>query len=186
MMKVGSDPGVVGFQWWRDTFARNDGGARRARAMLRRAAAPIDVLVVPESHGLNRRLRDHGHWATPGQLVALAMVLPHVQRDGKRPIAAVFGERVDGASRPRLSQRRFDSLVRAGSHDDLVTPMRRAIACIGDAGVSLERLAHDLYFWGPQVAGRWCYQYHGERDYGVDESPEHDTATGVSAAENTR
>ena len=76
------------------------------------------------------------------------MVLPHVQRDGRRPIAAVFGERVDGASRPRfrLSLRRFDSLVRAGSHDDLVTPMRRAIACIGDAGVSLERLAHDLYF----------------------------------------
>ena len=40
-MKEGLDTGVVAAQWWRDTFARNDGPARKARAVLRRAAAPI-------------------------------------------------------------------------------------------------------------------------------------------------
>ena len=177
MIKHSVDPGVVGLQWWRATFGRNDGSARKARAVLRRAVAPIDALVVPECHDLNHRWLDHGFRSTPGQLVAVATILAHVQRDGHRPIAAVFGEHVDRGSRPRLSQRRFDSLVRTESHDELMTPMRRAIACIGNAAVSVEQLARDVYRWGPPVAGRWCYQFYGEnssleQEYSADVSTE--------------
>ena len=161
-MKNSDDPGVVGLRWWLTTFGRNDGPARKARAVLRRASAPIDVLVIPECHVLNHRLEDQGIRPSPGQLVAVATVLAHVRHDGKRPIAAVFGQHVDGGSRPRLSQKRFDSLVRTDSHDELLTRLRRAIACIGNSPVNVEQLARDVYRWGPTVAGRWCYEYYGE------------------------
>ena len=174
-MKVSDDPGVVGLRWWLAIFGRDDGPARKARAVLRSASTPLDVLVVPESHVLNHRWRDQGIHATPGQLAAVATVLAHVQRDGKRPLAAVFGEHVDGASRPRLSQKRFDSLVRTQLHDELQMRLRRAIACIGNSHVSVEQLARDVYRWGPAVAGRWCYQYYGEYS-----SSEQDTSVHVS------
>ena len=173
------DPGVVGAQWWRDTFGRNDGKARRVRAVLRRAVEPLDVLLVRESHDLNRRLGALRMRPSPGQLAAMAMVLAHVERDGKRPIAAVFGEHVERSSRPRLSERRFDRLVRCANHDELLTPMRRSIGCIGNAGVSVELLARDIYRWGPMVAGRWCYQYHGENS-----SPESGDSADVSTEES--
>ena len=171
MKEGGLDTGVVAAQWWRDTFARNDGAARKARAVLRRAAAPIDVLVVPETHVLNRRWQDQGHRSSPGQLAAVVTALARVKRNGKRPIAVVFGEHVDGGTRPRLSPLRFDSLVRVESHDELTSRLRRVMACIGEAPVSVEHLARDVFLWSSTVAGRWCYQYFGETSSSEEELP---------------
>ena len=158
------DPGTVARRWWHETFGRDDAGARTARAQLRRSATVLEVLMIESSHRLNQRLRKHGRHATPAQIAVMAIGLAHIRAPGARSIARVLGEARRPQSPPRLGRRRFDRLVRAATHEALVTPLRAAMRRVGNEPVSIEWLARDLYRWNATVAGRWCYQYYGEPD----------------------
>ena len=158
------DPGTLARRWWHETFGRDDAGARTARARLRRCATVLEVLVVESPHRLSQRLRGHGIHATPGQIAVMALGLAHVREPGTRPIARVFGERKTPQAPPRLGRRRFDRLVRAATHEALITPLRAAMGIVRSEPIRIESLAVDLYYWNATVAGRWCYQYYGEPD----------------------
>ena len=166
------DPGTVARQWWRAIFGRDDAGARAARAQLRRCATVLEVLTVETPHRLSRRLRRHGRHTTPGQIAVMALGLAHVGEPGARPIARVFGERRVPQGPPRLGRRRFDRLVRAATHEALLTPLRAAMRMKRNEPISIEWLARDLYHWNATVAGRWCYQYYAEPDPSEDSSTE--------------
>ena len=156
------DPGTVTRQWWNETFGRDDGKARGARAELRRCATVMDVLAVESAHRLSQRLRGHGRHTTPGQIAVMALGLAHVRAPGARPIARVLGEGKTPQAPPRLSRRRFERLVHAATHEALITPLRAAMAIVRNEPIGIEALARDLYHWNATVAARWCYQYYGE------------------------
>ena len=158
------DTGTVAREWWHETFGRDDAGARTARARLRRCATVLEVLAVESPHGLSRRLRAHGRHAAPDQIAVMALGLAHIREPGTRSIARVFGERKAPQAPPRLSRRRFDRLLRAATHEALVTPLRAAMAIVRNEPIGIESLARDLYHWNATVARRWCYQYYGEPD----------------------
>ena len=158
------DPGTVARQWWHETFGRDDAGARTARAQLRRCATVLEVLTVESPHRLSQRLRRHGSHTTPGQSAVMALGLAHIREPGTRPIARVFGEGKTPQAPPRLSRRRFHRLVRAETHEALITPLRAAMGIVRNEPIGIESLARDLYHWNATVAGRWCYQYYGEPD----------------------
>ena len=158
------DPGTVARRWWDETFARDDGRARAARAELRRCTTVMDVLTVESPHRLSQRLRRHGRHTTPGQIAVMALGLARIREPGTRSIAWVLGERKTPQAPPRLSRRRFDRLVRAATHEALIPPLRAAMAMVRNEPLGIEVLARDLYHWNATVAARWCYQYYGELD----------------------
>lgn len=158
------DPGTVARRWWHETFGRDDAGARTARAQLRQCATVLEMLMIESPHRLSQRLRRHGSHATPAQIAVMAIGLAHIRVPGVWPIARVLGEARSSRTPPSLSQRRFDRLVRAATHEALVTPLRAAMRMVRTEPVSIEWLARDLYHWNAAVAGRWCYQYYGEPD----------------------
>lgn len=158
------DPGTVARRWWHETFGRDDAAARTARAQLCRCATVLEVLVIESPHRLSRRLRAHGRHATPGQIAVMAIGLAHVREPGARPVARVFGEGKTPQAPPRLSRRRFQRLVRAATHEALLTPLRAAMRMVRNEPIDIERLVRDLFHWNATVAGRWCYQYYGEPD----------------------
>ena len=131
---------------------------------LRRCVTVLDVLVVESPHRLSQRLRRHGSHTTPGQIAVMALGLAHIREPGTRPIARVFGEGKIPQAPPRLSRRRFHRLVRAATHEALVTPLRAAMGTVRNEPIGVESLARDLFHWNAMVAQRWCYQYYGEPD----------------------
>jgi len=156
------DPGTTARQWWHETFGRDDGGARTARAQLRRCATVPGVLMIESPHRLSQHLRKHGRHATPDQIAVMALALAHIGAPGTRPIARVFGEARRPQTAPRLSRRRFVRLVRAATQEALLTPLRAAMRVVRNEPISIEWLARDLYHWNATIARRWCFQYYGE------------------------
>ena len=163
-MTARADPGTLARRWWHETFGRRDAGARTARARLCRCATVLEVLALESPHRLSQRLRRHGGHTTPGQIAVMAIGLAHVREPGTRPVALVFGESKPPRSPPRLGRRRFDRLVRAATHEALVSPLRAAMRIVRNEPIGIESLARDLYHWNATVAGRWCYLYYREPD----------------------
>lgn len=154
--------GDVVVEWHKETFGRDDGVARAARARLRRCKSPAEALLVAETHNLNRRLRDIGQNPGPDRLTLLSIVFSHLHEVRGKKLAAQFGEMSTRDSPRKLSETRFQSLIRNRTHRGLVVPLRR---CLGVLGKDLKcdgyRLATDLYFWNDKTRNDWCFQYFG-------------------------
>ncbi len=148
--------------WHSQFIRRDDGTARSARARLRRCSSPVEALAVEKTYELNALLKAHGQNPTPGQLALLAATFARLRSvDGER-LATAFGARSAKNGPRRLSELRFQSLIRVKSHHELITPLRRAMAVLGpDLSCNGRRLAQDLYYWNDNVRGNWCFQYFG-------------------------
>ena len=149
-------------KWHKETFDRDDGAARAARARLRRCKSPAEALLVAETHHLNRRLRDIGKTPGSDRLALLSVVFAHLDRVHGKRLAVQFGEQSSKDSPRKLSEIRFQSLIRNRTHRDLMAPLRR---CLGILGKDLKcegyRLAEDLYYWSEETRKIWCFQYFG-------------------------
>ena len=161
-MKRNTEIGKIVVAWHGRCMGRDDGAARSVRARLRRCSSPVEALAVAETLELNARLREHGQTPTAGQLSLLATTFARLRSlDGER-LASAFGAR-SAKDRPRrLSELRFQALIRIKSHRELMTPLRRAMAVLGsDLSCQGWNLAEDLYDWSDEVRSRWCFQYFG-------------------------
>ena len=150
--------------WWDRCIAAETGGAKRARAELRRAAGVTDALGVSATHELNRRLVSAGFDLRkrrdgPDRLALIAVALAHVTEDLGRSAAQQFR-----AGDPKvLSSLRFNALIRAKEPRQLIRPLARALRIIKGAA-NVRRLAADLYWWNDKTRTNWCFDYHGATD----------------------
>lgn len=160
-MTVTDSPGEICKGWWNNCIAAETGGARRARAELRRAAGVTDALGVSATHELNRRLVRAGHDLRqrrdgPDRLALIAVSLAHVREDLGAAVAQRFG-----AGDPKaLSSLRFNALIRAKEPRRLMRPLVRALQ-VAKGSANVRRLASDLFWWNDKTRANWCFDYHG-------------------------
>lgn len=163
------DIGAIVTGWYRSSLDHDDGAARAARARLRRCVSPAEALAVAETHDLDKRLKEHGKPPRPDQLALLATTFARLKGVRGDRLAALFGRR-PGKDGPRpLSELRFQSLIRIHAHRDLIVPLRRSLAALGnDPACDGWALAEDLYWWGEKVRSNWCFEYFGAAFAGIN------------------
>ena len=150
--------------WWDTCIAAETGGARRARAELRRAASIADALGISATHELNRRLVRAGHDLCerrdgPDRLALIAVALAQVAQDRRETAAQRLG-----AGEPKtLSGLRFNALIRAKEPRQLMRPLVRALQ-VAKGAANVRRLGADLYWWNDKTRTDWCFDYHGASD----------------------
>lgn len=138
-------------QWWQ----RQAEKGRAARAELRHATGPEDALLTEGFRNLwfalppSRRVaRDMRAWGCVA--VALAEVNSH---DPKRSVASKMGsESEPGSGKPRVSELRFQQLLRSADLDDFLRRIRRAIRLL-KRDVNVVSLADDILHWNREKGG---------------------------------
>lgn len=157
-------PAEICKHWWDTCIAAETGGARQARAELRRAVSVTDALGVSATHELNRRLLSAGFDLRkrrdgPDRLALIAVSLAHLTADLGPSAAQQFG-----AGDPKaLSSLRFNVLIRAKEPRRLMRPLARALR-VTKGAANVRRLAADLYWWNDKTRTNWCFDYHGATD----------------------
>jgi len=150
-------------KWYWSSLGRDDGTARMTRARLKRCELPAEALAIEATHELNKMLRAIGKKPSSDQLALLVVTFARLQlaKDGQgEKIAVLFGRKSIKDGPRRLSDLRFQALIRIREHRDLITPLRRALGVLGaDFACNGFALARDLYWWSDDVRNRWCYQY---------------------------
>lgn len=136
--------------WWaRELGDRQSAAARGLAARLRRAG-PVDALAERAVHDLARELS----LKDGARLAFLVRLLAEVREHEGRPLARALG-----GAEPKMSELRFQRLMRADG-DDLPEALRRAIT-LADRRCNVARLGGDLLHWGEDVRRRWCFDYYG-------------------------
>ena len=153
--------GGIVVAWYESSVGGDDGAARAARARLRRCESPADALTIDATHELDEHLGKIGE-RRADRLALLATTFARLRGVRGRTLAALFGEKPGGDGPRLLSELRFQSLIRARSHRELIVPLRRSLAVLGsEPACDGYALAEDLYWWGEEVRNRWCFQYFG-------------------------
>jgi len=146
-------------QSWHDELQR----ARGARAELRRAASPAEVLLCPGFRSLRRHFRPwlgQCEWRWLG-LAVIAGVASHIKRVSlKASFAAQLGDS-SGSGKPRLSSLRFARLQQAHDVEELYRLLLRAVSQL-EGEVNLPSLADDILLW--------CRE-HLDAQYGLTTEP---------------
>ncbi len=156
--------GSIVTAWYAAVLDGGSGAARAARARLRRCQTPAEALALAETHELFSRLRTHDHGSTkrPDQLALLATTFAHLKDIRGDALAITFGRKLSRDGPRQLSELRFQALIRASNHRELIRPLRRCLAVLGSKrACDGWRLAEDLYWWGERERNRWCFQYFG-------------------------
>lgn len=154
--------GAICLNWWAKAINTDTGKARRTRAELRRAHTPIAVLGVSVVHDLNQVLIENNYdlrvfgRGGPDKLALLAFALAHVKENLETSAAYQFGA---GDPKP-LSEIRFNALIRSHASRDLMRPIARALAIIGNKA-NVYQLSSDLYWWNDKTRTNWCFDYYG-------------------------
>ena len=148
--------GAVAAMWYGRTL--EDQGSRpvrrSARARLRRARTPLEILQEPEALRLVEDLSDE----RPDRVAILAGILAFVDGNDDRKIARAIGRASLDDDEAIVSETRFRRLLQTPG-DELLDPMRRLVrmtkgkANIHDMSVSVLR-------WGDGVKKRWIFDYY--------------------------
>lgn len=154
--------GTIVVKWHRQFFGREDGASRAAKARLKRCNSAVEALSVVETHELNAMLKDSNISVNADQLALIATTFSRLTALDGNQLAQQFGSRSRKDDPRKLSELRFQSLIRIKAHRELVAPLRRATAVLGtDIACNAFRLADDLYYWNDDVRRNWCFQYFG-------------------------
>lgn len=171
-----TDIGETVREWWVEHLrpehhpkVREDTAAARAlRARLRRPAAPVAVLAERAVNDLAQRLPFLRRADRVHDLIQVVQVLAAVKREGdgvrRERLAIRLGGAQEGADRPRMSDLRFQRLIRS-ERGELGTALRRALP-LADETCDVAALARDMLSWsdperGEAVRMRWCFDYFG-------------------------
>ena len=159
MSETKKTPGQVILSWWGRRLNSDTGAARKARAQLRRATSPSEVLALDVTHDL------HGHLGInlargdgPLRLALVAATVAGLNSSVRASLPRRFGEG-DGDNR-HLSPLRFQRILRAGDDWELAIRLRRALPIVGRTA-NVAGLGADLLRWGEDVRTRWCFDYFG-------------------------
>lgn len=161
-------------QWWsRDLGGErfDTGAARKARAQLRRAASPSDVLALEATHRLLDGLVQAGTLSrsvflhNPKRLALVASVIANLDAGATARLPRRFGQNVNDM--PVLSHLRFQRLLHAQDDWALAIALRRALPIVGRKA-NVGSLGTDLVHWGETVRNRWCFDYFGAPPPGMD------------------
>ncbi len=179
MSEIEKKRGQIILSWWGQALGNNpvfdNGAARKARAQLRRATTPSEVLSIEATHELHHRLVKVG--AKPPsagdddgalRLALVAAVIAGLDGTARSSLPRRFGEK-DGDN-PRLSHLRFQRILRAGDDWTLATRLRRALPLVSRTA-NVGRLGADLLDWGDNTRNRWCFDYFGASPPGQEDAP---------------
>ena len=162
----GPRSGAVALGWWSRCLDADNGAARAARARLKRAASPADVLALDITHELYRELRrakdgrDLRKGDGPVRLALITAALGSVEtHTGGIGLARRFGAQ-SRDERPALSPMRFQRILRAPDDWALAVLIRRALPLAGRTA-DVAGLGSDLFHWSDRVRNRWCFEYFG-------------------------
>ena len=160
------DFGAVAREWWRnciwDNPADRAGRSRRraARARLRRAKTPLDVIQEPEALRLVARFPPRRR----DRAAVLAGILAFVEEDDNRPVARVIGRESFGSDEPPpMSEARFRRLLQTEANE-LLDPMRRLLL-LADGKANVGDLSEAVLYWNDKTRKRWIYLYHDVSAY---------------------
>ena len=160
--------------WWRALYPDEKTGWRGdagARASLRRADSPFQVLLLPACQDLLKLLRDKGvspaqmHDAHLKRLAVAAAVICECRDDrmASMPLARALGAPAAG-ERAALSPQRFQALMAAMDRSEgaeQMTALRRALALAKDTPFNVRSLVRDLLWFSDQTRIRWTFDYYG-------------------------
>lgn len=126
------------------------------RAVLRRAYTPDDALLSEGFRHLwfalppgRRQERDMLAWATVA--LALAEVRTHIP---DQTFAGAMAQEKKKGEGPRVSELRFQQLLRSADLNELTRRVRRAVHLIGE-GVDVRSLADDILLWNREKGGAY-------------------------------
>ncbi len=154
--------GAVAVEWRGRFMGRDDGAARSVRARLKRCCSPVEALAVEATHELNLQLKEIDLNPTASQLALIATTFARLDSVDGKGLATAFGAKPSKDGPRKLSEIRFQSLIRIKSRRDLIAPLRRSMAVLGpDLSCNGWMLAEDLFYWNDQVRSKWCFQYFG-------------------------
>ena len=163
MSEAKDTPGQIIRSWWRQSLGHsssfNTGAARKARAQLRRATSPSEVLALEVTHDLHEHLGGNlARGDGPLRLALVAATVAGLDSSVRASLPRRFGEG-DGDNR-HLSPLRFQRILRAGDDWELAIRLRRALPIVGRTA-NVAGLGADLLRWGEDVRTRWCFDYFG-------------------------
>lgn len=137
--------------------------ARGARAELRRATSPDEVVFCPAFHWLLVELRRAGHPVGPGAAAGIATVAglsSHVREHlPVGSIARLMAAPRPGGASARVSGLRFRRLLALRHRSELYGPLLRIVRLL-DERLDLPDLARSVYWWGERTRMRWAYEYY--------------------------
>lgn len=178
MSETTRTPGQIILSWWGRDLGHNpdfdSGAARKARAQLRRASSPSEVLAQGVTHRLHRSLIEAGAGQRfagsggPERLALIAVVIAGIDAHARRSLPARFGEKQD--DHPRLSHLRFQRILRAGQAWELAVRLRRALPLAGRTA-NVAGLGTDLLHWNENTRNRWCFDYFGATPPQEEQAP---------------
>ena len=146
--------------WYRqelsETGSRTPRGARRAaRARLRRARTPLEVMQEPAALRLIEELSGED----PDRVAVLAGVLAFVEEKDDRRIARAIGRAALDDEESIVSEVRFRRLLQTPG-GELLDPMRRLVRLAGGKA-NVRDMAFSVLRWGDGVRKRWIFDYYG-------------------------
>lgn len=171
---------VVG-DWWQRLHPLSDShrGNSATAARLRRAATPLEVIVVPAAMDLYERLE-----MAVGDRRPVTSMRPDAFADGVAIIAGVLaglrpreasrtavsfatvlgrtilGTRPGHGERPLYSPLRFSALMRADAPAERLRHLRRAAAVARHHRFDIAAFAADMLAWNDDTRRRWIFEYH--------------------------
>lgn len=144
------------FHWWHGL--KDD---RASRAVLRRCAT-LDAVTLSDAYQRFYRYMLACGWSENSsewqrdKLAVVAGLVAHVENEDTQRLPIRMSE-LKG-DRPRVSEIRFQDLLKVETTDDLFTRLRRILPLI-DHQADIKRLAHDVYWWNDDVKKEWAYSY---------------------------
>ncbi|WP_369600854.1 type I-E CRISPR-associated protein Cse2/CasB [Hahella sp. SMD15-11] len=154
--------------WWKGL-----GENRGARAILRRASKPDDVLLTSAFSDFLKQMPDS--WHNPGRLLDSAIVaaaLSHVrENDSALSFAQALASPRGAATKAAMSELRFLQLQKSRDPDEFYRRIHRAIALLGGR-VNVLSIADGILHWmqeyrrivdrepAKRLAVRWASDYY--------------------------
>lgn len=151
------DPKAITLEWWHEM--QQDRGAR---AELRRAKTPTEVILTPAYHDLRYSLMPAG-WRNDTALAVVAAVLAQVEiHDGKTPFAAqLAAPSAKGGDKARVSGLRFRRLLQHRTSEELMGPLIRAVRLLGKVA-NVADLAESVHWWNDRQRREWAFAYYAK------------------------
>jgi CRISPR system Cascade subunit CasB len=164
-MKSAAEEARTAIQWWRDLQpyfsdgSRNPRADRAALARLRRADL-LDAMQDPATFALFRSLgRQHPN-DLPG-IALCAAVLAGVREDrpAEHPARTLGPPSLDTVEQAAMKPLRFRRLIEAGTPDERLGALRRAVQ-LADRRLNLRELAAACLDWSDGRRQHWIFEYY--------------------------
>lgn len=137
--------------WWSELEH-----ARGARATLRKAETPSQIVFCPSFHYLLNQL---GHVGKPDTIAAIAGLIAHIKEDAHDAKLAAQMAAPKKSGGARISGLRFRRLLATTDRNDLYPLMIRVVRAL-DGKINLQDLAQSIYWWNESTRKQWAYDYY--------------------------